>query len=82
MERWRPRVLQDAGVGVVVTPVRAPHANTYAERFVRSIKSEYWDRLRERHRFEPRGPHHELNHRADVNFLSAGARVSHPFAVC
>jgi hypothetical protein len=75
-----PRVLQGAGVGVVVTPIRALNANTYAERFVRSIKSECLDRLRERYRFEPRSP--ELNHRADVNFLSSGARVSHPFAVC
>ena len=34
------RVLGDAGIRVVLTPVRAPNANAYAERFVRSIKEE------------------------------------------
>ena len=37
--------LQEAGTGVVVIPERAPNANAYAERFVRSIKEEYLDRL-------------------------------------
>jgi transposase InsO family protein len=32
--------LQDAGIRVVQTPHRAPNANAYAERFVRSIKEE------------------------------------------
>jgi putative transposase len=32
--------LQDAGIRVVQTPYRAPNANAYAERFVRSIKEE------------------------------------------
>jgi transposase InsO family protein len=46
--QWRPdvrRVLADAGVRVVMTPIRAPNANAYAERFVRSIKEECLDRL-------------------------------------
>jgi len=37
--------LGDAGIRVVVTPARAPNANAYAERFVRSIKEECLERL-------------------------------------
>ena len=36
---------QDAGIRVVRTPYRAPNANAYAERFVRSIKEECLSRL-------------------------------------
>jgi putative transposase len=35
----------DAGIRVVLTPERAPNANAYAERFVRSIKEECLNRM-------------------------------------
>jgi putative transposase len=41
-----------AGIHVVQTPERAPNANAYAERFVRSIKDECLDRI------IPMGKHH------------------------
>ena len=44
--------LRDAGVHVVLTPYRAPNANAYAERFVRSIKQECLNRV------IPFGDHH------------------------
>jgi len=50
--RGVPQRLGDAGIRVVLTPERAPNANPYAERFVRSIKEECLDRvipLGERH---------------------------------
>jgi transposase InsO family protein len=39
------RLLGAVGIEVVRTPVRAPNANAYAERFVRSIKEECLDRM-------------------------------------
>jgi transposase InsO family protein len=46
--KWSEAVrarLQDAGLRVIQTPYRAPNANAYAERFVRSIKEECLSRL-------------------------------------
>jgi hypothetical protein len=39
------RRLRDAGIRMVLIPERAPNANAYAERFVRSIKEECLDRI-------------------------------------
>jgi transposase InsO family protein len=38
-------IMEGAGVRVVRTPIQAPNANAYAERFVRSIREECLDRL-------------------------------------
>jgi transposase InsO family protein len=39
------QILRDAGIRVLTTPASAPNCNAYAERFVRSIKSECLDRM-------------------------------------
>ena len=76
VRRW----FGDAGIRVVLTPERAPNANAYAERFVRSIKEECLDRiipLGERHfrrvitEFVAHY-HHERNHQGLDNRLIAG----------
>ena len=46
--KWSREVrhrLHEAGIRVVLIPERAPNANAYAERFVRSIKEECLDRM-------------------------------------
>jgi transposase InsO family protein len=48
--KWSGEVRQllgDAGIRVVQTPFQAPNANAHAERFVRSMKEEYLDRIPE-----------------------------------
>jgi putative transposase len=71
------RLLNDAGLRVVQTPLQAPNANAYAERFVRSIKQECLDRmipLGERHFRRAVAEfvahyHHERNHQGLGNRL-------------
>jgi transposase InsO family protein len=77
------RRLREAGIRVVMIPERAPNANAYAERFVRSIKEECLDRL------VPLGERHfrraiaeyvehyrrERNHQGLENRLIAGTPV-------
>jgi putative transposase len=77
------RQLWDAGTRVVFTPERAPNANAYAERFVRSIKEECLDRLipiGERHFRRAVAEyvehyHRERNHQGLDNRLISGAHV-------
>ena len=74
------RLLGDAGIHVVRTPERAPNANAFAERFVRSINEECLDRLipiGERHfrravREFVEHYHRERNHHGLNNELIAG----------
>ena len=78
------RRLREAGIRVVLIPERAPNANAYAERFVRSIKKECLDRvipLGERHfrrivtEFVEHY-HRERNHQGLENRLIAGTPVT------
>ena len=74
----------DAGIRVVLTPERAPNANAYAERFVRSIKEECLDRvipIGERHVRQVitefvEHYHRERNHQGLNNRLIAGTPVT------
>jgi transposase InsO family protein len=75
------QLLEDAGTHVVQTPYRAPNANAYAERFVRSIKEECLDRIipigerhfrRAVHEFVEHY-HRERNHQGLANALILGA---------
>ena len=78
------RRLRDAGIRVVLIPARAPNANAYAERFVRSIKEECLDRiipLGERHFRHAitefvEHYHRERNHQGLDNRLIAGTPVT------
>ena len=73
----------EASLRVVVTPARAPNANAYAERFVRSIKEECLDRIipiGERHFRRAVSEyvehyHQERNHQGLDNQLIAGTPV-------
>jgi transposase InsO family protein len=76
--------LGEAGIRVVQTPLQAPHANAYAERFVRSIKHECLNRVipfGERHRRRTIAEyvehyHRERNHQGLDNELIDGAPES------
>jgi Integrase core domain/Calcineurin-like phosphoesterase len=73
--------LREAGVRVVLIPERAPNANAYAERFVRSIKEECLSRvipIGERHLRRAVAEfvdhyHRERNHQGLDNRLIAGS---------
>ena len=82
--KWSARVrarLGEAGIRVVQTPYQAPHANAYAERFVRSIKEECLNRVipfGERHLRRTLAEyvehyHRERNHQGIENELISGA---------
>jgi transposase InsO family protein len=77
------RRFREAGIRVVLIPERAPNANAYAERFVRSIKEECLDRLvplGERHFRRVIAEyvdhyHRERNHQGLENRLVAGTPI-------
>ena len=76
---------RDAGIRVVLIPERAPNANAYAERFVRSIKEECLERiipLGERHFRHAimdfvEHYHRERNHQGLDNRLIPGTPVNY-----
>jgi len=77
------RRLEEAGIHVVLTPERAPNANAYAERLVRSIREECLDRMipiGERHVRRAiaeyvEHSHQEPNHQGLANRLIADTLV-------
>jgi transposase InsO family protein len=86
--KWSAAVgagLCDAGVAVVQTPFRAPNANAYAERFVRTIEYECLNRLiplGERHFRRAVGEfvahyQYERNHQGLNNELIVGRAMTH-----
>jgi len=86
--KWSHEVrerLGDAGIDIVQTPTRAPNANAYAERFVRSIKAECLDRIipiGERHFRRALAEyvahyHSERNHQGLDNALITGRPTTH-----
>jgi putative transposase len=78
------RIVQSAGVRIVMTPLQAPNANAHAERFVRSIRAECLDRLilfGERRLFRALDEfvahyHRERNHQGLGNELIAPATAA------
>ena len=78
--------LEDAGIRVLQTPYRAPNANAYAERFVRSIKEECLNRVipfGERHHRRAVSEfvahyHRERNHQGLHNELIDGQPAKGP----
>jgi transposase InsO family protein len=86
-QKWSRAVrrrFSGAGIQVVLTPERAPNANAYAERFVRSIKDECLYRIipiGERHFRRAliefvEHYHRERNHQGLRNELIAGATMN------
>ena len=86
-QKWSRAVrrrFSGAGIQVVLTPERAPNANAYAERFVRSIKDECLYRIipiGERHFHRAvtefvEHYHRERNHQGLRNELIAGATMN------
>jgi transposase InsO family protein len=76
--------LREAGIRMVMTPERAPNANAYAERFVRSVKEECLDRMIPVGEWHFRRAlaefvehyHRERNHQGLDNRLIAGTSTS------
>ena len=84
MECAGARAINETGIRVVLTPYRAPNANAYAERFVRSIKEECLSRvipfgerrLRRTIVEYVEHYHRERTHQGIANVLIAGASVT------